>query len=65
MTEEDKEQARIWYREHKRHVNAMLRVPGPEAAPTGSDASNAALWKPMHWRWFMVGEVAKQIGVKL
>ncbi len=65
MTEQDKERARQWYRAHRKHVNILLSANGPEAEPTGSDAGQPDLWKPMHWRWFMIGEVAKQIGVKL
>lgn len=65
MTEAGKRAARIWYKRHRRHVNDMLREHGPEGEPTGSDAGRPDLWKPMHWRWFMIGEVAKQIGVKL
>lgn len=65
MTEADKRAARIWYKDHRRHVNGMLRENGPQVEPTGSDASRPELWKDIHWRWFMTGEVAKQIGVKI
>lgn len=65
MTEADKRAARIWYKQHRRRVNDMLREDGHQVEPTGSDAGLPERWKPMHWRWFMVGEVAKQIGVKV
>ena len=61
MTEADKRAARIFYTQHRRHVNDMLREHGPEREPTGSDAGRPELWKPMHWRWFMIGEVSKQM----
>ena len=65
MTDTEQRLAREWYGNHRLHVNAMLRERGPEAEPTGSDAGRPDLWTAMHWRWFMVGEVAKQIGVKV
>lgn len=55
MTHEDNRRAREWYAAHRIHVNAMLRETGPQVEPTGSDAGRPDLWKPMHWRWFMVG----------
>lgn len=65
MTDQDKETARKWYGAHRPQVNMFLRTPGAEAEPTGFLAGNPDLWMPMHWRWFMIGEVAKQIGVKV
>ena len=61
MTDADKEIARNWYREHRQHVNDMLRHKGAMVEPTGSDAGRPELWKDIHWRWLMVGEVARQI----
>lgn len=61
MTEENKARARDWYREHRAHVNKMLREKGPRVEPTGSDAFRPELWKDIHWRWLMVDEVAKQL----
>ena len=65
MTGDQKERARAWYREHRQHVNRMLVDHGPQIEPSGSDAGRPELWKDIHWRWFMVGEVAGQIGVKV
>lgn len=59
MTTEDAERAREFYRIHRSHVNKMLKEHGPQVMPTGSDVARPELWKAMHWRWFMVGEVAK------
>lgn len=64
VTEADKRAARIWYSQNRRRVNDMLRERGPENEPTGAAASLPDRWKAEHWRWFMIGEVAKQIGVK-
>lgn len=65
MIDRHKIAARAWYAEHRLHVNAMLREHGPQVEPTGSDAGRPELWKDLHWRWFIAGEVAKQIGVKV
>lgn len=65
MIDRHKEVARAWYSAHWAHVNAMLRENGPQVEPSLEDAGNPELWKPMHWRWFMVGEVARWVGVKV
>jgi hypothetical protein len=62
-TEADKRAARIWYKDHRREINAMLGKPGEQIEPR--DNLLPERWWPEHWRWFMVGEVAKQIGVKV
>ena len=61
MIERHKAIARAWYSAHRLHVNAMLNEHGPQVEPSSEDAGNPELWKPMHWRWFMVSEVLKQI----
>lgn len=61
MTDADKARAREWYAQHRMHVNRMLRDHGPQAEPTGSDASRPELWKDIHWRWFMVGELHRKM----
>lgn len=63
MIERHKAVARSWYSGHRQHVDAMLRKPGPKIEPSPEDAGSPELWKPMHWRWFLAGEVAEQIGV--
>lgn len=61
MTAADRERARQWYSAHRQHVNDMLRDHGPDVEPGGSDAAHPELWKPMHWRWFMIGELSRQM----
>lgn len=61
MSPDQDRKAREWYTAHRLHVNTMLRDRGPQVEPTGSDADRPDLWKPMHWRWFMVGVVSKQM----
>ena len=65
MTSENVRRGRDWYSAHRLHVNKMLAVNGPQVEPTGSDATRPELWKDIHWRWFMTGVVADQIGVNL
>lgn len=61
MIQKDKDRAIQWYKEHRKHVNMLLSVNGPSMEPTREDARNPALWKAIHWRWFIAGEVYDQI----
>lgn len=61
MAPDNEDRARDWYAKHRAHVNKMLSVNGACVEPGGSDAGNPAVWKDIHWRWFMVREVEKQI----
>lgn len=46
-----------WYREHRTHVQKLLKNAfdsrNPVSIkPTGSDLHRPELWKTIHWRWF-------------
>ena len=65
MDDANRERARQWYKAHRQHVNDMLREWGPNVEPQGSDATRPEIWKPMHWRWIMIGEVVKHLAQHL
>lgn len=58
VQEKDKVRAWAWYRQHREHVDRMVRLRSPLRfclmyPPSGSDCLRPELWKPSHWRWLL------------
>jgi hypothetical protein len=53
MTEQDAHRAVEWYKEHKRHVERLIKEARGKFEPSGSDAIRPELWKAEHWFWFL------------
>jgi hypothetical protein len=57
MTDDDHDtlnRGDIWFAKHEHHVRKLLDTfECPAVPPSGSDRLNPALWKNIHWRWYM------------
>ena len=54
LTHEQIKAGRAWYTKHTKHVAKLIKNEEIEAAPTlKADKQDPALWKPMHWKWFL------------
>jgi hypothetical protein len=57
LTEEQKTNAKNWLSQHKDHVSKLIEEEHIEYAPSLEDASHPELWKPAHWRWFIMNNL--------
>ena len=52
--ESDMKDALIWYRNHTRHVDDLVRSCKIDGyPPVGSDQLRPEIWKATHWKWFL------------
>lgn len=43
-----------WYKDHKEHVDVIIKEGFHSFPPTEVDDKNdPRIWKPSHWRWFL------------
>jgi len=57
LTNEQIKNAKNWIAKHKEHVSKLIEQDTQEYAPSIEDASQPELWKPAHWRWFIVNNL--------
>jgi hypothetical protein len=54
LTQDQIVHADNWRRRHRLHVQRLIEEAGNSYPPSREDASRPELWKPAHWRWFIV-----------
>jgi hypothetical protein len=54
MKRENIEKADDWRRKHMQHVNELLKIGLSSFPPSEEDEAFPQLWKPGHWRWFII-----------
>lgn len=51
---EAEKRAATWYKNHQEHVDGLVAEVDNAYAPSAEDFSSPQLWKPAHWKWFIV-----------
>lgn len=54
MDEKTLELATQWLNDHKEHVRKIVEHSHVAVKPVGEDLRNPALWKAIHWNWFLM-----------
>lgn len=54
MNKETIELAIAWLDLHKEHVKKIISNSNIAVKPVGEDLNNPALWKAIHWNWFII-----------
>jgi len=45
-----------WYSKHVEHVDQIISKTKDKYAPSTEDINSPSLWKPQHWKWFLLME---------